>query len=299
MEPHYRIGLGMVGFFATITSSGVTSSGLEHLAERPRTLYISNHADIVREPTLINRELHRKGLPLAHIAAGENLFAMASMQLLLSLQPIFPVPREPGQGARVAQRVEEELEEHPVWVAQGSGRSKTGNYHTHPHLLVNLAAARGVSVDEYVRQTNIIPVAISTEYEPTAAVVARILKSGKKSRADDLLAVTLGIWGWKGAAHVAFSPPLAGEFPKAYVAASAIDDAILLSYRCFATNREAHEERSRYPPREWTARPVDMRRIHNPLLCHQLYKVDPALRPYILARYAMPEHNRLLIAGKH
>jgi hypothetical protein len=78
---------GIVSAIIKRTCDEVTCSGIEHLTAHPRTLYISNHSDIVREPALINYVLAQHGLPLAHIGAGKNLFMIPLLWPILALQP--------------------------------------------------------------------------------------------------------------------------------------------------------------------------------------------------------------------
>ncbi|RME31639.1 hypothetical protein D6789_02090, partial [Candidatus Woesearchaeota archaeon] len=108
--------------------------GDEHLGA-PRTLYISNHADIVREAGLINYVLHRRGLPLAAIVVGDNLYENIFTRSFMRLFPTIPVPRGPGSGLVVGQRVERVLGEgRAVWLAQNRGRSKDGRNVTEPAI---------------------------------------------------------------------------------------------------------------------------------------------------------------------
>jgi hypothetical protein len=299
MREHYELGLSLTDLFVEQTFDTVTSSGHEHIDHYQRTLYISNHDDIVREAALINRELAMHGLPLAHAAAGKNLFSMPLLRPMLMLQPTFPVTRERGNGLAVARAIEEILSSgNPVWVAQSSGRCKNGNYRTHPALIEHLAEARsegrpGYDIQRYLEETTIIPVAVSCELEPTASAVARLLMSKKDIPFGDFFAVMHGIIGHKGNAHVAFTPRLRSAYRTPFEVANAVTHTIHENYRTFGTHKAAYAERSRFDSSRWQKEPVDIDLITDPRLRTQVESASETIQPLIVSRYAMPERNRL------
>lgn len=284
----HHTGLGIIHLLVQDTTDGVDVHNIDTIERHPRTLYISNHMDIVREAAIINYTLAQDDRPLAHLAAGDNLFKNRIIRPLLALQPLFPVPRGKGQGLAIAERIESQLSQgNHTWVAQGAGRSRSGRIETHPNLLANLAAAHGANVDEYLASTNVVPVAVSAEYEPTAKQMAYLAAGKKKSMMDDLSAFASGIFGQKGRISIAFMPRIK-HANSALEASAAVDRAIIGGYAIYPTHSAAYRERSRVPTSEWSTHPVDTRALDDDYLAEQVRRLPAIVAPHLVMRYAMP-----------
>lgn len=284
----HHTGLGIIRLLVQDTTDGVEVHHVDAIEEHPRTLYISNHMDIVREAAIINYTLDQNDRPLAHLAAGDNLFKNSIIRPLLALQPLFPVPRGKGQGLAIAATVEAQLSQSKhTWVAQGPGRSRSGRIETHPNLLANLAAAHGTNIEEYLVSTNVVPVAVSAEYEPTAKQMAYLAAGKIKSGMDDLSAFVNGIFGPKGRISIVFMPRVR-HADSALEASVAVDNAIIRGYRIYPTHIAAYKERSRVPTSEWSTHPVDMKALDDEYLVEQVRKLPASVAPHLVMRYAMP-----------
>ncbi|HIH24994.1 TPA: hypothetical protein HA251_08225 [Candidatus Woesearchaeota archaeon] len=288
MRSLHHTGLGIIRILVQNTTDRVDVHHIDAIERHPRTLYISNHMDIVREAAIINYALAQNDLPLAHLAAGDNLFKNRIIRPLLALQPLFPVPRGKGQGLAIAAAVEAQLSQgNHTWVAQGPGRSRSGRIETHPNLLINLAAAHGTSIAEYLAATNVVPVSVSAEYEPAAKQMAYLAAGKTKSKVDDLSACASGIFGSKGRISIAFMPRIR-HADSALEASAAVDKAIIGGYELYPTHIAAYKERSRVPIEEWSTYPVDTRALDDAYIVEQVRNLPAAVAPHLVMRYAMP-----------
>ena len=279
------------------TSDGVTYSGLEQLDSSKGYLFISNHRDIAMDPALVNWGLYKCGLETVRIAIGDNLLRKPCATDLMRLNKSFIVKRS-AKGPREMMKAFSELssyishslqEGHSIWIAQKEGRAKDGDDRTDPAILKMFYMAgkqqKRVFAD-YMQQLNIVPVAISYEFDPGAEAKARELLeraqtgSYEKGEFEDIESIVAGIIGFKGRIHVSLGEPLSGEFATPEELAQAIDGAIHRQYRLFANNRLAaglndgvtEAERQRYDA--------------------HLAALAPELRETVRAMYARPVINQ-------
>lgn len=303
MMPHYQAGLWLTNFFIGVSMNEPTVSGEENLPPPgQRTLYVCNHDDIIREPGITNWQLHRLGRPLAYIMVGKNLNNLTN-QILLHLAPIRIIPRGEGTGGQTAAIMQEELERgHDIWVAQGKGRTKDGSHRTHPNLLYNLANQYHTSIDDFIKQVAVVPVAVSAEIDPAATFLARSeydkmkLSRGEAPRKPSTFHdIRVGFFGHKGQAHISFGPRLEGRFSSREDAAEEIDRFIMGNYKCYPTHKAAYKERSRHPFADWKRAPVNPDEINNDPLQEQVRRTDEECRPLLVARYAMAVYERRII----
>ena len=106
-------------------------------------------------------------------------------------------------------------EEHQsVWIAQREGRCKDSNDRTQESLLKMLAMSGKGMPHEVLMPLNICPVSISYEYDPCDYLKAKEFQQKrdnpnyKKSPADDLLNMQVGITGYKGRVMFRFTPSI-------------------------------------------------------------------------------------------
>ena len=66
-----------------------------------------------------------------------------------------------------------------IWIAQKQGRSKDGNDFTDPSVIkmIHLHGRKKISIDKYLNNLNVIPVAISYEKDPNDILKAQELLS--------------------------------------------------------------------------------------------------------------------------
>ena len=169
------------------TSSGLTHTGLDSLAKGRPYLFISNHRDITMDPALVNYMLYHHGFDTLQIAIGDNLLKRPFLSKLMRLNKSFIVKRSvQGKDKLVASKQLSAYITHcittgqNVWIAQREGRAKDGYDRTEPALLkmLHMAArenAGKAALGAALSALNIVPVAISYEYDPCDVAKAREL----------------------------------------------------------------------------------------------------------------------------
>ena len=105
-----------------------------------------------------------------------------------------------------------------------------------------------VSIADAVKDLNIVPVAISYEYDPCDSDKARELESHyrtgsySKRPGEDMESIVRGITGYKGRVHVAFGEPLNEKSDNAGEVAASVDAQILSLLRFFPVNHAAAQK---------------------------------------------------------
>ncbi len=236
------------------TTTDFTHSGIDQLPRDKACLFMSNHRDIAMDSAFVNYALHSKGLDTVRIAIGDNLLTKPFASDLMRLNKSFIVQRS-AKGPRqilaaykklstyIRQSIEQDQQ--PIWIAQREGRAKDGNDATEPAIIkmLSMSLAKGErSLTEHIAALNIVPVAISYEYDPCDLMKARelyaVAHAGEYAKAEheDISSIAAGIAGDKGRVHIAFGTPLAGEFADAAAVAAALDQQILANYVLFPSN---------------------------------------------------------------
>ena len=284
------------------TTTGLTWSGLEELeAGRPH-LFVSNHRDIALDSAFMNYALWSSGRRTSQIAVGENLFTHAFANDLMRLNRGFMVPRSGGgtraqyAGVRRTSRyIRTALEAgESVWIAQRDGRAKDGIDRTEPALLkMFLLAWRGEceALGDWLQQVRLIPVSISYELDPCAAMKARELylraRDGayEKPEGEDHASMVRGILGFKGAVHIAFGTRVEGAFGSAEDLAAHLDRVIVGNLRMYPTHAFALEGSA------------DLGRRVGEAFERALADCPPEHRDYVLLQYANQLRNQRALAA--
>lgn len=182
-------------------------------------LFISNHRDIVLDPSLINLILVELGAATTEIGIGSNLLGLPWVEALVRLNRSFIVrrggtPREQlANSAEVAAYVRDVVmqDRRSVWLAQREGRAKDGDDRTSPALIRMLLDGGGAEHWEGLR---VHPVALSYEWDPCDGMKVRELlmrqaNDGQyeKSPGEDERSMKMGMFGWKGRVHVGVGQP--------------------------------------------------------------------------------------------
>ncbi len=178
------------------------------------TLHLTNHRDIVLDPSLVNVARMGSGYSSTEIGIGDNLLSHKWVEDLVRLNKCFIVKR--GGGARekwessllVASYIRHAVSEgQSVWLAQKEGRAKDGRDQTSPALIRMLISEGG---ENAWNGLNVKPVSISYEWDPCDAMKVRELlfieKNGKydKETGEDEMSMAIGMTGWKGRVHLEF-----------------------------------------------------------------------------------------------
>ncbi|SFX00776.1 1-acyl-sn-glycerol-3-phosphate acyltransferase [Marinospirillum alkaliphilum] len=252
------VGVYMARMIAT-TTRGFTVDGIEHLDKNKSYLFISNHRDIAMDPAFVNYALHINNMDTVRIAIGDNLLKKPYVNDLMRLNKSFIVQRS-AKGIRqmmaafnlLSQYIHHSIkqEHQSIWIAQKEGRAKDGIDHTDPAIIKMFCMAEkksGKAFADTIHDLNIVPVALSYEYDPLDVQKSREVvqkqKDGHyaKGEFEDIDSIAQGIAGYKGRVHVAFGQPLDGDFEDADAVAAAVDEQIRRLYRLFPSNYLALE----------------------------------------------------------
>ena len=207
------------------SSSSCTQSGLENLTLGQNYLFISNHRDIILDPSILNMAIIQNGFETAEVAIGDNLLEKPWVKDLARLNKSFIVKRNLSVRELVSasNHLSEYIKEvilnrkQSVWIAQREGRAKDGNDRTQAGVLNMIGLCTEVDLKSYFVQMNIIPVSVSYQKDPCDVDKVRSLYSLKyfggytKEKNEDNLAMRKGIMGDKGNIHIHFGKPLSSE----------------------------------------------------------------------------------------
>lgn len=204
----------------------ITNTGIRSIKPDKAYLFISNHHDILMDPSILNMFLHEHGVNTTQVAIGDNLLQVDWIRALARLNKSFIVHRTPAM--RDALRYTHQLSNYiyhvlvdkkeSVWIAQREGRAKDGNDITQVSLLKMLAFKEPENKIEYLRGLNFLPIAMSYEYDPCDTLKIRELiakeqnKSYKKSENEDLVSMATGLTGKKGRVHISIGKLIDKEF---------------------------------------------------------------------------------------
>lgn len=210
-------------------------------------LFVSNHRDIVLDPSLINLGLKSRGAPTTEIGIGSNLLGISWVKDLVRLNKSFIVERGGSprdqlmQSAETAAYVRHVVGRgDSVWLAQREGRAKDGNDRTSPALMRMLVGSEG---REGWEQLNVQPVAINYEWDPCDAykvheLLVREQTGGyEKSPGEDEANMKGGLLGTKGRIEVYFGsaiPWTEGKKRPFVALAGAVNDVIHRNMRVWA-----------------------------------------------------------------
>lgn len=222
--------------------------------------FISNHRDIVLDPGFLSVGLLDNGFPnTVEIAIGDNLLIYPWIKKLVRVNKAFIVQRTLSMrqmlesSARMSRYIHFAVtqKKENVWIAQREGRAKDSNDRTQESVLKMLAMGGEGDIVDRLKELNLVPVALSYEYDPCDFLKAKEMQQKrdsenfKKSQADDLTNMQTGIFGYKGRVHFQTAPCLNEELetlrglPKTEIfnrLATLIDRHIHRSYRIYPGN---------------------------------------------------------------
>ena len=280
------------------TTSKFTYSGLENLDSTQNYLFVSNHRDIAMDPSFVNWALYSENFKTVRIAIGDNLLSKPYISDLMRMNKSFVVKRS-VTGIREMMKSLSLLsdyiftslkEDSSIWIAQREGRAKNGFDKTEPAVIkmfyVN-GKKQKIPFTDYIKSLNIVPVAVSYEFDPCDQQKAQELYDKaefgeyKKSEFEDIDSIVRGIVGQKGHVHVAFGKPLLGDFANADEVAQEIDAQIYQSYYLHPSNLIAAEQ--------------DVNNISSQVIADfnaRIQAIKPELQEIVLKMYANPVSHR-------
>jgi len=209
-------------------------------------LYISNHRDIILDTSLLQMAFVYQGLPTSMITYGDNLIVNQLADDLARSNKMFKVVRKGNKrelfknSALLSEFLRSCIRQgNSCWIAQRNGRTKDGLDKTASALVKmmgmsgmrasgdSIAAGGAIAAGDRLKDLvenyaslNIVPVAISYEYEPCDFLKTKELlaahnapgdKPYEKDEDEDLNSIITGITQWKGNVHIHVCDPLTRE----------------------------------------------------------------------------------------
>lgn len=299
-----------------------TSLDINSLTDRSRAYtYVSNHRDIVLDSGFLSVLLVEQGLSTVEIAIGDNLLIYPWIKKLVRINKSFIVQRALTMrqmlesSARMSRYMHYAIAEkgESIWIAQREGRAKDSDDRTQESVLKMMAMGGEGDLIDRLCQMNIVPTALSYEYDPCDYLKAqefqlkRDCPDYRKTQADDLQNMQTGIFGFKGHVHFQTAPCINEQLmaldrsqPKTALfaqVAALIDRGIHAGYRLYPGNYVAddlltgtprHADRYTAAEREAFEGYVEKQlgRISLP------QKDEPFLREKLLLMYANPLRNQ-------
>ncbi len=241
-----------------------TYGGLQHINPQKRYLFVANHRDIVLDASLLEYVMHVNGYDTTEVTFGSNLMMNQLIVDIGKCNKMFKVER--GGNMKDFYRNSVHLSEYirhalidkkqSVWIAQRNGRTKDGNDVTDQGIIKMLSMSGSQDRVKSIAELNVVPVAISYEWEPCDVLKMLELYESRsvkyiKKPGEDLNSILTGIVQQKGDVHIEFCKPLSldelqvyndctgNEFNKHV--AMLIDKRIYKGYRLMANNYIAHD----------------------------------------------------------
>ena len=206
-------------------SDGVTLNHTLVPDKQKAYTYISNHRDIILDSGFLSVLLVDQGMDTVEIAIGDNLLIYPWIKKLVRINKSFIVQRALTMrqmlesSARMSRYMHYTIAEknQSIWIAQREGRAKDSNDRTQESVLKMLAMGGEGDILDRLMELNIVPLAISYEYDPCDFLKAqefqlkRDVPDYKKTTADDLMNMQTGLFGYKGRVHFEVAPCINGE----------------------------------------------------------------------------------------
>lgn len=248
------------------TAHNFSYDGMDNILKTEgKSVFMSNHRDIILDPAITQLVFYRNGIPMTEICVGDNLIKQSkTVEYLLRSNRMIKVIR--GISARDLYLSSQMLSRYirqtitsgkaSIWLAQRQGRTKDGIDTTEQGLLKMLDMSGEKSFQENFMELNIVPLSISYEYEPCDIRKAReilISRTRKyvKSHHEDMHSIVMGIRQKKGNVHLNFGLPL--TYDEIEVASKcdkndryqairhAVDKRVIAGYHLWKTNYIAYD----------------------------------------------------------
>lgn len=258
-ELQYMVMRPLVYQIVQRSMSSFTYDGLENISADKCYLFVSNHRDITLDAGLLDVALIANGIKTPEIGFGNNLMKNDFMIDLFRLNKMFTIIRDGSRrefynnSVFLSNYIHHVLFEKrsSVWIAQRNGRTKNGDDRTDQGLLKMFSMAGTGDFEADFNKINIVPVAISYEYEPCDLMksVAEYTSSTgiyEKTQHEDVVSIMMGISQQKGDVHLHFCKPITAEEVASCAAlfknerytalADIIDNRIHQGYKLHKTN---------------------------------------------------------------
>lgn len=243
-----------------------TYTGLERLDPSRQYLFVSNHRDIMLDSCLLEYVLYTNKYETTQITFGSNLMCNPLVVDIGKSNKMFRVER--GGNIKDFYKSSRLLSEYirhviterhqSVWIAQRNGRTKDGNDLTEQGLIKMFSLSCMRDKIKALADLNIVPVAISYEWEPCDILKTLELYESRftkyiKKPGEDLNSIITGMVQRKGWVNIEICEPLSssclGQFADSTntdyhrKVASMIDSSIHKAYKLMPNNYIAHDIR--------------------------------------------------------
>lgn len=202
------------------TTTGFDWSGLENISEKKPYLFVSNHRDIVLDAMFLQYILYADQQNTCQITFGSNLMSHPFVIDFGKVNKMFRTERggTPKEFYNSMLHMSEYMrhvitEVHEsVWIAQRNGRTKNGIDATDPAIIKMFGMSRRDDRVASLAELNIVPVAVSYEWESCDKLKTIELyltkKNGhyEKKPNEDLNSILTGIMQPKGHVHFHICP---------------------------------------------------------------------------------------------
>lgn len=197
-------------------------SGLENISDKKPYLFVSNHRDIVLDAMFLQYILAEDKQKTCQITFGSNLMCHPFVIDFGKINKMFRTERggTPKEFYNSMLHMSEYMrhvitEEHEsVWIAQRNGRTKDGIDATDPAIIKMFGMSRRDDRVASLAELNIVPVAVSYEWESCDKLKTLELytrrKNGhyEKKPGEDLNSILTGIMQPKGHVHFHICEPV-------------------------------------------------------------------------------------------
>ncbi len=279
-----------------------TVSGIENLDKDKGYLFISNHRDITLDSALLNLILHQNKFKTTFNAVGNNLLSEKWASDLMRLNKSFIIDRTDKSKKDIYKSLNLASEfifdaiknkNESVWIAQKQGRSKDGNDFTDPSVIkmIHLHGRKKISIDKYLNNLNVIPVAISYEKDPNDILKAQELfltdlsQSYEKDRKEDLKSIFEGIVGQKGDVNLIIGNKIIFNEDSYEHCSDQITNSIKDSYKLQSTNYAAAIIQGKLSKKNFESSKIDE---SIEFLNDRLKQIPEEMEPYLLDQYSNP-----------
>ncbi|MDR2813531.1 MAG: acyltransferase [Prevotellaceae bacterium] len=242
--------------------------GVDKLDKDACYLFVSNHRDIMMDSMLLQYALHCSGYRTTEVTFGSNLMISPLIIDIGKSNKMFKVARGGSikdfyaNSLHLSEYIRYTLTEkrESVWIAQRNGRTKDGVDATDQAIIKMFYMGSPDNPVRALAELNIVPVAISYQWEPCdtlkALEVYRRRRTGAyvKKPGEDLNSILTGVNQPKGEVHIAVGSPLSeadlaplSGLPHSKLnrqVAALLDDRIRSSYKLTCNSYIAHDIRS-------------------------------------------------------
>ena len=246
------------------TSDGLTLGNVDVLRKNGPSVLLSNHRDILLDSAILQLVLVDQGMETSEITFGSNLMFNDFIVDFGKVNRMFTVFREGNPREMLAYSkhlsdyIHNNIQNKKVssWIAQRKGRTKDGMDTTESAVLKMLTMFNRKTPIEAFLSLNILPVAVSYEWEPCDFSKVREIYISQsqtyvKQTNEDFTSVLNGIIQPKGSVNISIGKPV-NTFIKDEIAnlnkqnihqrvANFIDQQVYLNYQLSSNNYFAYD----------------------------------------------------------